>query len=114
MSSTKYFPLFIKVDPNVKTDENTERQRLWFPKDDLQDSSTWSSPPLVLLRDIHNDLLSNYDWNHSAPPSAQPGERSRPGYTSQHRIVTTVEDSVLRTEMGDLESQEEDDPRRIL
>ena len=33
---------------------------------------------------------------------------------SQQRIVTTVEDSVLRTEMTGLESQEEDDPKRIL
>ena len=33
---------------------------------------------------------------------------------SQHRIVVSVEDSVLRTEMADLESQEEDTPKRIL
>jgi hypothetical protein len=33
---------------------------------------------------------------------------------SQQRIVSTVEDSVLRTEMVGLESQEEDDPKRIL
>jgi hypothetical protein len=33
---------------------------------------------------------------------------------SQQRIVATVEDSVLRTEMTDLESQEEDTPKRIL
>jgi hypothetical protein len=33
---------------------------------------------------------------------------------SQQRIVATVEDSVLRTEMTDLESLEEDDPTRIL
>jgi hypothetical protein len=33
---------------------------------------------------------------------------------SQQRIVTTVEDSVLRTEMTGLESQEEDAPNRIL
>jgi hypothetical protein len=33
---------------------------------------------------------------------------------SQQHIVTTVEDSVLRTEMTDLESQEEDVPKRIL
>ena len=33
----------------------------------------------------------------------------------QQRIVATVNDSVLRTEMGDLESQEEeDDPKRVL
>ena len=30
--------------------------------------------------------------------------------TSQQHIVPTVEDSVLRTEMTDLESQEEDAP----
>ncbi len=33
---------------------------------------------------------------------------------SQQRIVSTVEDSVLRTEMTDLESQEEDVPKGIL
>ena len=33
---------------------------------------------------------------------------------SQQFIVATVEDSVLRTEMSDLESLEEDDPKRIL
>ncbi len=33
---------------------------------------------------------------------------------SQQRIVATVEDSVLRTEMAGLESQEEDVPKRIL
>ncbi len=33
---------------------------------------------------------------------------------SQQRIVATVEDSVLRTEMACLESQEEDAPKRIL
>ena len=33
---------------------------------------------------------------------------------SQHRIVATVEDSVFRTEMAGLESQEEDSPKRIL
>ncbi len=33
---------------------------------------------------------------------------------SQQRIVATVEDSVLRMEMTDLESQEEDAPKHIL
>ncbi len=33
---------------------------------------------------------------------------------SQQHIVPTVEDSVLRTEMSDLESQEEDVPKCIL
>jgi hypothetical protein len=33
---------------------------------------------------------------------------------SQQRVVTTVEESVLKTEMTDLESQEEDTPKRLL
>ncbi len=33
---------------------------------------------------------------------------------SKQRIIVTDEDSVLRTEMDNLESQEEDDPRRFL
>ena len=33
---------------------------------------------------------------------------------SQQRAVDTVEESVLKTEMTGLESQEEDDPKRIL
>ena len=32
----------------------------------------------------------------------------------QQRVVATVEESVLRTEMAGLESQEEDAPKRIL
>ena len=32
----------------------------------------------------------------------------------QQRVVATVEDSVLHTEMVSLESQEEDTPRRVL
>jgi hypothetical protein len=32
----------------------------------------------------------------------------------QQRVVATAEDSVLRTELASLESQEEDDPRRVL
>ncbi len=31
-----------------------------MPKDDLRDSSSWSSPPLVLLRDIHSKLIDQY------------------------------------------------------
>jgi hypothetical protein len=32
----------------------------------------------------------------------------------QQRVVVTVEESVLRMEMADLESQEEDAPKRVL
>ncbi len=34
-----------------------ERQKLWLTKDDLRDLSSWSSPPLLLLRDIHSRLV---------------------------------------------------------
>ncbi len=38
-----------------------EHQWLWLSKDYLRDSSSWSSPPLPLLRDIHCKLLTGYD-----------------------------------------------------
>ncbi len=38
-----------------------ERQKLWLSKDNLRDSSSWASPPLVLLRDIHSKLITQYD-----------------------------------------------------
>ena len=31
-------------------------------KDDLWDSSSWSSPPFLILRDIHSKLLTQYDY----------------------------------------------------
>ena len=165
-----------------------ERQGLWLPKDDLKDSSTWSSPPLVLLRDIHDGLLAQYDCKDSVPPPAQPGARARPAQDGldgasqqesaplflpqlnqlhelsivrgedasnvvviptqhrvtqqilsrwqpfkdlkqtfavsrraeqlrqrvQQRVVATVEDSSLHTEIENLESDEGDSSRRVL
>ena len=66
-----------------------ERQNLWFPKDDLKDPSSWSSPPLVLLRDIQDGLLPKYDYKDRAPPSrdpGQPGARTRPPNDSQDGV----------------------------
>jgi hypothetical protein len=60
-----------------------ERQGLWLPKDDLRDSSSWSSPPLVLFRDIHNSLLANYNCKDTAPPQSQPGTGARVGRGQQ-------------------------------
>jgi hypothetical protein len=170
-----------------------ERQELWLPKVDLRDSSSWSSPPLVLLRDIHANLIVQYDCKEVCAPSqsqtnigdsarlsSQDGvsqqqetaplslpqlnrlfeasfardesSASNSGVVvipsqfkvtqqillhwqpfrdlnlkfvgsrraeqlslrSQQSIVATIEDSVLRTEMADLESKEEDDPKCIL
>jgi hypothetical protein len=45
------------------------RQELWLPKDDLRDSSSWSSPPFVLLRDIHANLIPQYDCKEVGAPS---------------------------------------------
>jgi hypothetical protein len=42
---------------------------LWLPKDDLRDSSSWSSPPLMLLRDIHSKLTDQYDSKEVCAPS---------------------------------------------
>jgi hypothetical protein len=194
-----------------------ERQQLWLPKDDLRDSSSWSSPPLVLLRDIHSKLLHQYDckeevcaqsqsqvnvgagagpssqsqahigagpsqvnagagarlssqdgvpqqqetvplivpqlnrlvetsfvWDENSASNAdvtvipsqlkvtkqillhwQPFRDLKLKYVgsrqaeqlslrSQQRVVATVEESVLKTEMAGLESQEEDAPKRLL
>ena len=45
---------------------------MWLPKDDLRDSPSWSSPPLLLLRDIHVKLLTQYDCKEvCAPPQSQ-------------------------------------------
>jgi hypothetical protein len=170
-----------------------ERQKLWLPKDDLRDSSPWSSPPLLLLRDNHSRLLTQYDCTEvcassqsqgnvgastrrisqdgvpqqqqAAPLSLPQLDRlyeasfardessvSNPGVAAipsqfkvtqqvlqkwqpfrdlklkflgsrrqehlssrcQQRVVDTVEESVLRTEMTGLESQEEDAPKCVL
>ena len=48
-------------------------QRLWLPKDDLRDSSSWSSPPLLLLRDIHSRLVTQYDCKEVCAPSQPQG-----------------------------------------
>ena len=40
-----------------------------MPKDDLRDSSSWSSPPLMILRDIHSKLINQYDCKEVCVPS---------------------------------------------
>ncbi len=54
-------------------DFSQERQRMWLPVDDLQDSSSWTSPPLRLLRDIHSNLISKYDCKEVCAPSQSQG-----------------------------------------
>ncbi len=50
-----------------------ERQKLWLPKDNLRDSSSWSSPPLLFLRDIHSRLVTQYDCKEVCAPSQPQG-----------------------------------------
>jgi hypothetical protein len=38
-----------------------QRHRLWLSKNGLRDSSSWSSPPILLLRYIHCKFLTLYD-----------------------------------------------------
>ncbi len=46
-----------------------ERQDLWLSKDDLKDPSSWSSSPLLLLRDIHSKFLSDYNRKETSSQS---------------------------------------------
>jgi hypothetical protein len=74
-----------------------ERQKLWLPKDDLRDSSSWSSPPLMLLRDIHSKLITQYDCKEVCASSqsqvnAGAGARlsSHDGVSQQQEIAPLI------------------------
>ena len=124
-----------------------KRHGLWLPQDDLQDSSSWSSPPLVhetaplflaQLNCLHQTLLPAEDASNAVKPIPlqrklahqilkhwEPFKDLQQTFAvslraeqlhlrKQQRVVDTAEDSVLCTERGDLESQEEDAPKRTL
>ncbi len=59
---TLYFILLLHVLWSDLVFFSQERQELWLLKDDLRDSSSWSSPPIVFLRDIHSKLLNQFDY----------------------------------------------------
>jgi hypothetical protein len=72
-----------------------ERQELWLPKDDLWDSSLWSSPPLMFLRDIHSKLIDQYDYNEVCAPSPSQVNsgtgsrlRSQDGFSQQQETAS--------------------------
>jgi hypothetical protein len=67
-----------------------ERQVLWLPKDDLKDPSSWSSSPLLLLRDIHSKLLSDYDCKEASSQS-QVNVESTGGLRSQDGVSQYLE-----------------------
>ena len=73
-----------------------ERQVLWMSKDDLQDSSSWSSSPLLLLRDIHSKLLTQYNCKEvCAPSQSQTHVGSRGGLRSQDGVSQQQQDAPL-------------------
>ena len=76
-----------------------ERQWLWLSKDDLRDSSSWSSPPLLLLREIHAKLLTQYDCKEVCASSqsqvnvgVSAGLRSQDGVSQQRTKLLTQYD----------------------
>jgi hypothetical protein len=74
-----------------------ERQELWLPKDDLRDSSSWSSPPLVLLRDIHSKFLTQFDCKEvctSSPSQVNVGAGA--GLSSQDGVSQKQETATLK------------------
>ena len=64
---------------------------MWFPKEDLRDSSSWTSSPFVLLRDIHSKLLTQYDCKEvcvSSQSQVNVGAGDGPSSQSQVNIGT--------------------------
>ncbi len=72
-----------------------ERQGLWLPKNDLQDSSSWSSSPLLILRDIHSKVLTDYNFKEvCAPSQSQTHVGTSDGLNSQDGVSHQQEDAL--------------------
>ncbi len=68
-----------------------ERQELWLPKDDLRDSSSWSSSSIMILRDIHSKLLNQFDFKEvcvSSPSQVNAGASG--GLSSQDGVPASL------------------------
>ena len=69
---------------------------MWLPKDDLQDSSSKSSSPLLLLRDIHSKLLTDYNCKEDCAPSqSQAHVGATDALSSQDGVSQQQEDAPL-------------------
>jgi hypothetical protein len=83
-----------------------------IPKRDESSVSNADIPVIPSQLKVTHQILSHWepfrDLKSRFPDSRRAEQLS---LRSQYRIVTTVEDSVLRTEMAGLESLEEDDPK---
>jgi hypothetical protein len=84
-----------------------ERQELRLPKDNLRDSSSWSSPPLVLLRDLHTKLISQYDCKEVCAPSQSQGNI---GASVPSQSQGNVEASARLDSQNDVSRQQETVP----
>ncbi len=72
------------------------RQKLWWPKDDLRDSSSWSSPPLMLVRDSHSKVIDQYDCKEICAPSpSQVNAGARARLSSQDGVPQQQEAAPL-------------------
>jgi hypothetical protein len=67
-----------------------------LPKDNLLDSSSWSSPPLMFLRDIHSKLHYQYDCKEvCAPSSSQVNAGAGARLSSQNGVSQQQETASL-------------------
>jgi hypothetical protein len=85
-----------------------------FVRDEISDSNT-DVTPIASQFKVTKQIL--FHWQHFRDLKLNyVGSRQTEQLNlhSQQCIVGTVEESVLKTEMTGLESQEEDDPKRIL
>jgi hypothetical protein len=86
-TNTSRFVSWIGVFPQ-------ERQELWLPKDYLRDSSSWSSSPFVLLRDLHTKLITQYDFKEvCASSQSQVNVRASARLSSQDDVSQQQEDA---------------------
>ena len=73
-----------------------ERQGLWLTKDDLQDPSSWSSSPLLFLRDIHSKLITQFNCKEGCAPSqSQAHVGVGGGLSSQDGVSQQQQDDLL-------------------
>ena len=60
---------------------------MWLTKNDLWESSSWSSPPFLFFRDIHSKFLTQYDCKEvCAPSQSQVHVGSSGGISSQDGV----------------------------
>ena len=73
-----------------------ETLSILYNRNTLRDSSSWSSPPLMLLRDIHSKLITQYDSKEvCAPSQSQINVGASGGLSSQDGVSQRQKDAFL-------------------